>query len=127
MKRYFYIAFTFIYLTLCIGVNTYAHFCGNQLTSISAFIDHASCCCDDKPTKTSNCCKESFRSLKITQDHHGTTASRISQPIIIIATSPIVIHNPIIKTYTHSPTFYTSHSPPDLGTPIYIRNCVFTI
>ena len=46
MKYYFHILLTFIYLVLCTGVNTYAHFCGNKLSSVSVFIDHASCCCE---------------------------------------------------------------------------------
>ncbi len=127
LKRYLHISLAFIYLVLCTGVNVYAHFCGNKLSSVSAFIDHASCCCETEATALNKCCNETFSSLKITQEHQATQGVQLISPLFLAEISPVFVPISLEKTALPSPIFSPSHAPPDEGVPIFIWNCVFTI
>lgn len=127
MKRYFYIAYAFFYLVFATGVNVYAHFCGNKLSDVSAFIDHAGCCCEENAKDISNCCKETIKTLKITQEHQAAQALKWIQPIFFSQIDKVFVPTKLVKSDFSSPILYTSHSPPDLSVPIFIWNCVFII
>ncbi len=127
MKRYFHIAFAFMYLVLCTGVNVYAHFCGNTLSSVSAFIDHAGCCCEENAQDINACCNETVKTLKITQEHHATQGLLWGKMLFVSKIEPIFVPRKVAKKGASSPILHVSHSPPDLGVPIFIWNCVFII
>lgn len=127
MKRYFYISFACFYLVLCTGVNVYAHFCGSKLSSVSAFIDHAGCCCDEGAEDINTCCNETVKTLKITQEHRATQALSWGKMVFISSIEPIFVPRKMAKNVSSTPILHASHSPPDLGVPIFIWNCVFII
>lgn len=127
MKRYFHISFAFVYLVLCTGVNIYAHFCGNKLSSVSAIIDHAGCCCEENTADINNCCNETVKTLKITQEHRATQAFSWEKMLFISKIEPIFVPRKMAKNVCSTPIFHLSHSPPDVGVPIFIWHCVFII
>lgn len=68
MRRFVSFSLLFLYLLCSAGLVVSLHYCGNSLASAGLF-DKASCCCDDEETgKPDDCCKDEFKTLKLSTD-----------------------------------------------------------
>lgn len=68
MRRFASLSLLFLYLLCSGGWVVSLHYCGNSLASAGLF-DKAACCCDDEETgKPDDCCKDEFKTLKLSTD-----------------------------------------------------------
>jgi len=97
VKKFFVIPLMFLYLLAVSGVMINAHYCGENLESLS-LNTNSSCCdddaCDDQSPKEDNCCKDKIISAKLTNEQ--------------ITTSALILKLSHTDYYLPSPSFYIS-------------------
>mgnify|MGYP006902042051 CR=1 FL=1 len=115
LKKFISILLLFLYLLASIGFTVKAHYCGNDLASVSLF-KRSSCCCEDnRNSQKDDCCKDEIKSFKIGDDQN------INEPV-----KTLIPHADISEVMTLIPcSFYTAntascanfstplHAPPD--------------
>ncbi|MBL7766331.1 MAG: hypothetical protein JNJ58_09575 [Chitinophagaceae bacterium] len=68
MKRIYSISLLFLYLSFSLGLVVSLHYCGESLASFKLY-EKSSCCCDENlGGKPDDCCKDEFKTLKVTTD-----------------------------------------------------------
>lgn len=90
------------------------HYCGDAIAAINVY-QTASCCCDDNNEPTSDCCKDEWKTLKITDDHQLADKFELATPLVWIPTTPIAYTN-IVGIHILSTTYIPQQlpRPPDI-------------
>lgn len=70
MKRFLSISMLMIYLTFSVGFVISMHYCGGSLASLNLFAEASCCCDDDTMNQKDDCCKNEFKTLKISDEQN---------------------------------------------------------
>ena len=81
----------FVYLLAVSGIMVTAHYCGQEIESLSFFSDNNKCIggdCDDEPGESDGCCKDKTIAAKVTNDQDAVSAFKLKlQPTEFAALS----------------------------------------
>ena len=129
MKKFFATILMLLYLIPAIGVNVSAHFCGEELASLShAVARETKCFCGSRETKKP-CCEDKQVKIKIddNQQKAELLTQKFSNPFHIQFTIPAVLEIPYVFK-SAEPFNYSYYNPPNrYKQPIYLLNRVFRI
>jgi hypothetical protein len=130
LKNIFILSFLFLFATETFGVYKFVHFCGNEKTSESFYIEKNSCCCGDDEDESDDCCTDETAIIQLKEENSIISSKHIQTPDDI-ATD--LFYQPVDKTNhltqssfsTVSKSVYQHslfHKP-----PFQVRYCVFLI
>lgn len=131
MKKPIILLFALFYFIAASGVYVHAHFCADELSSLSFFAldDHATCGCGDEPVNE-DCCKDVMHFYKVNAHHEAgmiKANDEISKSFLNLYTSQQFFH----LLFVLRPWFnYTNHAPPPslfYKASLLVLNCVFRI
>ncbi len=134
MKRGLLILFTFYFFFVSTGIVWGTHYCGKKIShsiwGISILDSNACKCKHKKDTKLKKeCCKHETKWIKADTDDSKiqicSIHSKKSESNSFLY--PLVVLNNFFKLQTSTTVYKVSHSPPIIGIPLFIQNCVFLI
>lgn len=133
MKKFFVIPIMFIYLLAVSGLMVTAHYCGQEIESLSFFSDNNKCIggdCNDKPEESDGCCKDKTIAAKVTNDQDAVSAFKLKpQPAEFAALPPNVYSLPNdVVLATINVISYSANAPPGLwqDIPLFKLHSSFT-
>lgn len=118
-------------VTESFGISRYAHFCGDEITSESYFIENKDCCCEEEEeaAATSDCCKDEIKVLVNSANDALPILKSTGVPKIDFV-SVFKLNDLIVKSDKVVSTFFnnsSSHSFFDSSPPIRELVCCFII
>lgn len=120
MKKFFVIPIMFIYLLAVSGIMVTAHYCGQQIESLSFFSNTSKCIdgdCDDKSGENDGCCKDKTIAAKVSNDQDAVSAFKLKLQVLEIVTLPSSNTYDISNNFAQSDvslTAYSANAPPGL-------------
>ncbi len=127
LRKLFLFGLTVTYLISAGGVSVAAHFCGNNLKSISFYTHKAkSCLCSSKSKKKKGCCNSRQTFIKITAAHHLIPTEKPAVPKVVTC---LFFEQASVTTQLYKGTKFhgESKAPPLSHTPTYIQNRLIRI
>lgn len=115
MKRLFSILLLFCYLIILSGVTVHQHYCGNNLSSQSFFINHKAECGCKEESNNDNCCHDVTKVSKL-EVKHNVILSGVKINVKTIS----IIFSELINLFSHyfgyrlQCEFVTCFKPPPL-------------
>lgn len=130
MKRIITIALTLLYLMPAIGINGTAHYCGEEIASITinGLGSSEKCGCGSERMKK-NCCHDEIFSFQLEDDHCKTPLFlfNIERSLDFFPAIITPIYFYFNASFFHEEVYY-SHSPPDnVRIHSYIMHQVFRV
>lgn len=130
MKKFLVTLLMLLYLIPAVGVTFSAHFCGEELASISHSVTEAEkCLCGMQPMKKS-CCEDKQLQIKMDDNQQKTEllSPKFSNPFHILFSIPSVLEIPFVFQ-SNNDRNHSFYNPPQLffKRHIYLLNNVLRI
>ncbi|RYE24483.1 MAG: hypothetical protein EOP51_07225 [Sphingobacteriales bacterium] len=127
MKKFLVIPIMFVYLLAVSGIMVTAHYCGQEMESLSFFSKSDQCDeseCNDEPGKSDGCCEDKTVAVKIANEQDAVTAFKLKlqQFEIAVATQLPVYYNASYVAFSKAaPAANRANAPPGLwqSIPLY--------
>ncbi|MEX1189517.1 MAG: hypothetical protein WED33_09685 [Bacteroidia bacterium] len=117
-----------IYLLPSIGLTISKHYCGGEISSISALPFHAHACGCDEEEMDSNCCQDEFTVIKLNDSQNKTEESAFNLNAFSLSIAYFPENNIIFNKRANVPIFIWG-DPPDWGLhkSLYKKNQTYLI
>ncbi len=134
MKKFLVIPIMFIYLLAVSGIMVTAHYCGQEIESLSFFSKSSQCDeteCDDEPGKNDSCCEDKTLAYKVSteQDAVSVFKLKLSQfEITLLPISPVYLEQHNVSSVSDIISANKANAPPGLwqSIPLYKLHSSFT-
>jgi hypothetical protein len=124
MRNYFAIAFTFVYLTLAVGVAKTTHYCMGREKNSSLFsFTTEKCVCSIMAKEPMSCCKDQHDIVQIEDDHSSSQVVSSPDPQFNLIGDLNTPQEDIIPSYALTSYAADENDLPPPKVPIYQSNC----
>ncbi|MCD6068178.1 MAG: hypothetical protein K0S33_3004 [Bacteroidetes bacterium] len=130
LKNILILSFLFLFATETFGVYKFVHFCGEEKTAESFYIEKNDCCCGDDEDESDDCCTDQTAVIQLKEETSLVSAGFLKTPDNI-ATE--LFYDPTEKTEFASQSWFSTiskvvyqhslYSKP----PLLIKHCIFLI
>jgi len=124
MRNYFAIAFTFVYLTLTVGVAKTTHYCMGREKNSSVFsFTTEKCFSSPMMTEPMSCCKDKHEIVQIEDDHSGNQVLNSPDPQFNLIAELYTLQEELITSHTIASYVSEENDLPPPKVPIYQSIC----
>jgi hypothetical protein len=130
VKNILIIAFLVLFTTETFGVYKFVHFCGNEKTSESFYIEKKSCCCSGDEDEADDCCTDQTAVIQLKEENSIVSFTHLKTPDDIAID---LFYQPIDKTISSEQSVFSTVSKSVYQHSLYskppsqVRYCVFLI
>lgn len=119
-----------IYSASTFGVTVHLHYCMNELVgwTLLHHDEKDKCGKCGMTGKNNGCCKDEHKSFNVKTEHQKADVAKfIGFFLSPVITSPADTYSQQLSYRPVAISYPVSHAPPIVGTPLFIKYCVFLI